>query len=140
KNGRVIDPSQKIDGVMDVLVENGKISKVGSGLQAGDARTLDAAGLTVCPGLIDMHVHLREPGFEHKETIQTGTRAAAAGGFTSVACMPNTNPVVDNQSVVEFILSKAELEGSVNVFPIGAITKNLQGAELSEIGELKRAG
>ena len=140
KDGHVIDPGQNLDGIMDILVEKGLIKKIGPNIPENGARVISAKGLIVAPGFIDMHVHLREPGFENKETIATGTRAAAAGGFTSVACMPNTNPVVDNQSVVEFILSKAELEGVVNVFPIGAITKNLEGVELSNIGELRQAG
>ena len=143
KNGRVLDPAQKIDDVMDVFVQDGLISEIGQNLGLDDLEELeiiDAAGKVVCPGLIDMHVHLREPGFEYKETIATGTRAAAKGGFTTVACMPNTNPVIDNEAVVSFIFNKAKEEGLVNVYPIGAITKGLKGEEMAEIGELKFAG
>ncbi len=143
KNGRVLDPAQKIDDVMDVFVQDGLISEIGQNLGLDDLEELeiiDAAGKVICPGLIDMHVHLREPGFEYKETIATGTRAAAKGGFTTVACMPNTNPVIDNEAVVSFIFNKAKEEGLVNVYPIGAITKGLKGEEMAEIGELKFAG
>jgi dihydroorotase len=144
EGGRVIDPANKVDDVLDVLIEDGRIAVVGPKHSARDAvspdRVLDARGKVVCPGFVDLHVHLREPGREDKETIATGTRAAARGGFTSVCCMPNTHPVNDNQSVTEFILDRAKREGSVNVFPVGAITKGQQGEELAEIGELVRAG
>jgi len=144
EGGRVIDPANKVDDVLDVLIEDGRIAAVGPPRSARDAappdRVLDARGKVVCPGFVDLHVHLREPGREDKETIATGTRAAARGGFTSVCCMPNTHPVNDNQSVTEFILDRAKREGSVNVFPVGAITKGQQGEELAEIGELVRAG
>jgi len=144
EGGRVIDPANKMDEVLDVLIEDGRIAAVGpprSGRAAAPLdRVLDARGKVVCPGFVDLHVHLREPGREDKETIATGTRAAARGGFTSVCCMPNTNPVNDNQSVTEFILDRAKREGSVNVFPVGAITKGQQGEELAEIGELVQAG
>ena len=144
EGGRVIDPANTVDAVLDVLIEDGRIAAVGPPRSARDAappdRVLDARGKVVCPGFVDLHVHLREPGREDKETIATGTRAAARGGFTSVCCMPNTNPVNDNQSVTEFILDRAKREGSVNVFPVGAITKGQQGEELAEIGELVRAG
>jgi dihydroorotase len=144
EGGRVIDPANKVDDVLDVLIEDGRIAAVGPKHSARDAappdRVLEARGKVVCPGFVDLHVHLREPGREDKETIATGTRAAARGGFTSVCCMPNTHPVNDNQSVTEFILDRAKREGSVNVFPVGAITKGQQGEELAEIGELVRAG
>jgi len=144
EGGRVIDPANTVDDVLDVLIEDGRIAAVGPSRSARDAappdRVLDARGKVVCPGFVDLHVHLREPGREDKETIATGTRAAARGGFTTVCCMPNTSPVNDNQSVTEFILDRARREGSVNVFPVGAITKGQQGAELAEIGELVRAG
>jgi dihydroorotase len=144
EGGRVIDPANTVDAVLDVLIEDGRIAAVGPPRSARDAappdRVLDARGKVVCPGFVDLHVHLREPGREDKETIATGTRAAARGGFTSVCCMPNTHPVNDNQSVTEFILDRAKREGSVNVFPVGAITKGQQGDELAEIGELVRAG
>ena len=141
RGGRVIDPSQGIDEVLDVLVEEGKIREVGKGLKGGkDTETIDAAGLLVTPGLIDMHVHLREPGQEWKEDIATGTRSAAAGGFTSVACMPNTKPVNDSKTVTAYILAKAESAAVVNVFPIGAITQGSKGESMAEMGELKKAG
>ncbi len=144
EGGRVIDPANKVDDVLDVLIEDGRIAAVGPKHSARDAappdRVLEAGGKVVCPGFVDLHVHLREPGREDKETVATGTRAAARGGFTSVCCMPNTHPVNDNQSVTEFILDRAKREGSVNVFPVGAITKGQQGEELAEIGELVRAG
>lgn len=141
KNGRVIDPSSDIDTPLSVLIENGKIKALEKNIKASsDTKIIDASGKIVVPGLIDMHVHLREPGYEHKETIYTGTLAAAYGGFTTIACMPNTNPVIDNQAVVEFIISKAKKEGFVNVLPIGCITKGQKGEELSEIGELVNSG
>ncbi|HEY6838919.1 MAG TPA: dihydroorotase [Geobacteraceae bacterium] len=141
KGGRVIDPSQKIDDTLDILVAGGKVKEIGKGLQApAGAETIDAKGLIVTPGLIDMHVHLRDPGLEYKEDIVTGTRAAAAGGFTSVACMPNTKPVNDNKAVTSYIIAKAKSEGLVNVFPIGAITYGSNGERMAEMGELKEAG
>lgn len=140
KGGRVIDPSQGIDDTLDVLVTDGVIAKVAKGISAEGADVIDAAGLVVSPGLIDMHVHLRDPGLEYKEDIVTGTRAAAAGGFTSVACMPNTNPVNDNKTVTSYILSKTKAEGLVNVFPVGAITHGSKGERLAEMGELKESG
>jgi dihydroorotase len=140
-NGRLIDPSSRIDGAYDLLIEGGRVSAVaprGDGARQGER--IDASGKWVVPGLLDMHCHLREPGFEYKESILTGTRAAAAGGFTSVACMANTNPVNDGPAITEFILGKARKEGVVNVFPIGAATKGLAGESLAEIGEMKEAG
>ena len=140
KNGRVIDPG-RINGPADVLIENGTIAAVGPGLKApAGATVIDATGKWVLPGFVDLHVHFREPGFEYKETIATGAAAAVAGGFTSVCCMPNTQPVNDNQSITEFILDKAKAAGLANVFPIGAITKGSEGKELAEFGDLKKAG
>jgi len=160
--GRVIDPASGVDEVVDLLIEDGRIIRIqkngpGSGFQVpskGKAergktraepglqvdRVMDAAGLVVCPGLIDMHVHLRQPGREDKETIATGTLAAARGGFTAVCCMPNTDPVNDTRSVTEFILDTAKREGAVHVYPVGAISKGLRGEELAEIGELFESG
>ena len=141
KNGRVIDPSQAVDGTLDVLVENGLIKEIGPGLTApAGVKTLDAAGKYVVPGLIDMHVHLRDPGLEYKEDIISGTKAAAAGGFTSVCCMPNTKPVIDNKAVVSYIINKAKNEGFCNVFPVGSITSGMAGDHMAEIGELKESG
>jgi len=141
KNGRVIDPSQKLDDTLDVLVENGLIKAVGKGLSApAGAETIDAAGSYVVPGLIDMHVHLRDPGLEYKEDIISGTKAAVAGGFTSVCCMPNTKPVIDNKTVASYIINKAKAEGFCNVFPVGSITYGLSGDHMAEMGELKESG
>ncbi len=140
QNGRVIDPSRGIDGILDVLVKDGVIAEVGKSLSASGAKTVDAEGLVVSPGFIDLHVHLREPGFEYKETIATGSMAAAAGGFTAICCMANTKPVNDNASVTRFILEKAAAVDGARVYPIGAITKGLKGEELAEIGEMKKAG
>lgn len=142
KGGRVIDPANRIDAQKDIYIEEGVIKKVGLAIKINkpNVRTIDARGKVVTPGLIDMHTHLREPGREDEETIASGTRAACKGGFTSVCCMPNTQPVTDNQAQVELILSKAQKEGWVNVYPIGAITKGLLGEEMSPIGELKKAG
>lgn len=139
-NGRVIDPSQHLDQVTDLWIKGGKISALGPqpGLQA--ERTIDAGGMIVCPGLIDMHVHLREPGREEDENIASGTAAALAGGFTSVACMPDTEPALDSQAAAEFIYLQAERANQANVFPIGAITKERKGAELAEIGRLVEGG
>ncbi len=141
KGGRVIDPSQQVDDILDILVADGKIRELGKGLTpANDCQVVDATGLLVTPGLIDMHVHLRDPGQEYKEDIATGTRAAALGGFTSVACMPNTKPVNDNKAVTAYILGKAQTEGLVNVLPVGAITQGSKGEFLAEMGDLKEAG
>ncbi len=140
KGGRVIDPANNFSQAADVLIEGAKIAAVGKDLKADGAEVIDARGRLVLPGLIDMHVHLRDPGLEAQETIATGTRAAAMGGFTSVACMPNTKPVVDNQALVEYIRSRSKSEGAVNVFPIGAITKGSEGNGLAEIGDMKGAG
>ena len=140
QNGRVIDPANNIDDTLDILVKDGKIAEVGKGLKAKADETIDAKGKLVTPGLVDIHVHLRDPGLEYKEDIITGTRSAAAGGFTSIACMPNTKPVIDNKSVVSYIINKANSEGSANVFPVGSITKGSKGESLAEMGELKAEG
>lgn len=139
-NGHVIDPKTGRDGIFDLLAEDGRIVELSAGIDPEGCEVIDASGKYVLPGLVDAHCHLRDPGFEYKEDIESGTRSAARGGFTSVACMPNTNPVIDNESVVKYILDKARNEGYVNVYPIGAITKGLKGEELAEIGELKIAG
>ena len=141
RNGRVIDPSQGLDQGMDVLLENGSVAALGERLDVpSETRVLDAAGLVVAPGFIDLHTHLREPGFEHKETIESGCRAAVAGGFTSLCCMPDTNPVNDDPSVTSFILKRAEQIGLARVYPIGAVSVGLEGEEMAEIGEMVGAG
>jgi dihydroorotase len=144
KGGRVIDPSRKVDGRADLLIENGKIVSSGKALPKGkipaDGEVLDLRGKWVVPGLIDMHVHLREPGFEYKETVASGSEAAVAGGFSSVACMPNTDPINDNRSVTEFIRRKATECGLAHVYPIAAITMKSEGSFLSEFWDLKDAG
>ena len=140
KGGRVISPATNTDMVCDILIENGKIAALEPNLQAEGCQVIDAAGLVVAPGLIDMHVHLREPGQEAKEDIGSGTRAAAAGGFTTVACMPNTSPTVDSAILVNGIKQRAVAEGVVNVQVIGALSKGLEGKELAEIGDMIASG
>src|SRR6476620_5153118 len=141
KGGRVIDPANGRDGVFDVLVEGNLIVRVGRGLAIDDARVVEVpSGLVVCPGLIDMHVHLREPGQEHKETVASGTAAAVAGGYTAVACMPNTSPVNDNAGVTGYILTKAAAANLARVYPIGAVSRGQKGEELADIAELRQAG
>src|SRR5579864_7751663 len=140
RNGRVIDPASKLDAISDVLIEGDKIAAVGEKLQVAGAERFDASGLIVAPGFIDMHVHLREPGFEYAETIESGSHAAAAGGFTSICCMPNTSPINDNATVTSYIIDRAARHAIVNVFPIGAISKDSAGEELSAIGSMKQAG
>jgi dihydroorotase len=138
--GHVIDPG-RFNGVADVLIEEGRVAAVGPRLTVpAGATKIDATGRLVLPGFVDLHVHFREPGFEYKESIQSGAAAAVAGGFTSVCCMPNTNPVNDNQAITELMLDRARAAGLANVFPIGAITKGSEGKELAEIGDLRRAG
>ena len=140
KNGRVVDPASGRDEAADVLIKGGLIVRIGPDLHATGAITLDARGLIVAPGFIDMHVHLREPGFEHAETIESGSRAAAAGGFTSICAMPNTRPVNDGATVTRYIVERALRSAIVNVFPIGAITKDSAGEQLAAIGSMKAAG
>lgn len=140
KGGRVIDPMDQLDGKYDILVKNGKIAAIGQALDEKDAKVFDLQGKIVAPGLIDMHVHLREPGQEDKETLKSGTQAAAAGGFTTVATMPNTNPVVDDAILVTALKAKAKAEGVVNVEVIGALTKGQQGKELAEVGDMAGTG
>ena len=140
KNGRVVDPSQNLDAPRDVLVQHGRVARVAEGIEALGVGVLDATGLIVAPGFVDLHVHLREPGNEHAETIETGARAAAASGFTTVCCMPNTDPVNDNAAVTKFIVETAARVAPVNVFPIGAISHRSRGERLAEIGSMRRAG
>jgi dihydroorotase len=140
RGGRVICPASGHDAVGDVLIEDGRIAAVGAGLEAPGAKAVDATGMVVAPGFIDIHVHLREPGFEHAETIETGARAAAAGGFTTVCCMPNTKPVNDSATVTSYIVDKARKHAVVEVFPIGAITKGSAGEEMASIGSMVAAG
>ncbi|MFZ0942287.1 MAG: dihydroorotase [Syntrophobacteraceae bacterium] len=145
RNGRVIDPAMGLDAVVDVLIENGIIAEMSAKIELGPEKLsqfeqIDASGKWIVPGLIDMHVHLREPGEEYKETICSGTQAAVAGGFTSVACMPNTQPVNDCAAVTQYILEKARDEGSCRVFPVGAISKGSEGKNIAEYGELRAAG
>ncbi len=157
KNGHMVDPSQGIDGICDIMIENGKIKeikqqRVAAGPASGDKgrkdrekadsrlTVIDAGGSLVIPGLVDMHVHLREPGFEYKETIKTGTEAAVRGGITTVCCMPNTKPVNDNASITAFIIQRAAQEGSCTVYPVGAITKGQRGEELAEFAIMYEAG
>ncbi|MGH9441546.1 MAG: dihydroorotase [Thermoanaerobaculia bacterium] len=140
RGGRVVDPHAGRDAVLDVLIEGGKIARVGENLSSEKAEVFDAAGLCVFPGFIDLHVHLREPGFEYRESISSGTAAAAAGGFTAVCAMANTSPVNDHHTVTRWIVDRAREAGSTRVYPIGAITKGLRGEELAEFGEMKEAG
>lgn len=137
KGGHVIDPANNIDRVMDIYIKDGKIS---SRIERDKAQVIDAGGKYVCPGFIDMHVHLREPGREDEETIESGTRAAAAGGFTSILCMPNTQPLIDNEGLVEFVYKQAKEKGIVNVYCSGCVTKERKGKELTEMAMLKKAG
>ncbi len=142
RNGRVIDPANKRDEVADLAILDGRVTRMSEvrGQRSDGAEEIDASNLIVCPGLIDMHVHLREPGFSHKETIESGVRAAAAGGFTTVVCMPNTLPPADNPATIAWIKDRAAEVASVNVLPTGAISRNLQGEELAPLGSLGQAG
>ena len=141
KGGRLVDPANGRDGMFDVLIDGDRIARVGRDLPADGAAVVDIpSGYIVCPGLIDLHVHLREPGQEHKETVATGTAAAVAGGFTAVACMPNTTPVNDNAGVTEYMLKKAADANLARVYPIGAVSRGQKGEQLADIAELKRAG
>lgn len=140
KGGRIINPAKNFDAIGDILIENEKIIQIGSDINAPDAKVFPAAGLVVAPGFVDMHVHLREPGLEAKEDIASGTRAAAAGGITTIACMPNTKPVIDNAILVAGIAQRAQLEGVVHVKVIGALSKGQEGKELAEIGDMLLSG
>lgn len=140
KGGRVIDPSQQLDEVLDILIDDGRIAALGKGLAAEDAEVIDAGGKVVAPGLIDLHVHFREPGLTYKEDIASGSRAAARGGVTTVVCMPNTDPVVDHPALVKYVMEKGRAVGLTNVLTTGCITKGMKSEELSEIGDLKEAG
>lgn len=140
KGGRVIDPSQQLDEVLDILIDDGRIAALGKGLAAENAEVIDAGGKVVAPGLIDLHVHFREPGLTYKEDIASGSRAAARGGVTTVVCMPNTDPVVDHPALVKYVMEKGRAVGLTNVLTTGCITKGMKSEELSEIGDLKEAG
>ncbi|WP_417093788.1 dihydroorotase [Intestinimonas timonensis] len=140
QKGRLVDPVGGIGGIMDILIEDGKLAVIGSDLREQDAQVIDARGLTVCAGLVDMHVHLREPGLEYKEDISTGTAAAARGGITSVACMPNTKPAVDSPEQVRYVLRRAAESCGVRVWPIGAVTVGEKGETLTDGQALKEAG
>lgn len=140
KNGRLINPSENLDKVMDIFVEDGIIKEKAESIEKQADTVIDAAGCYVMPGLIDLHVHFREPGLTYKEDIETGSRAAAKGGFTTVCCMPNTKPVVDNVDTVKYIIEKGKKVGLTNVLPVGAVTKNMAGVEITDVEELKKAG
>ena len=140
KGGLVVDPANKIEKIADVLVEDGRIAKVAENIEVNGAEVIDAKGKIVAPGLIDLHVHFREPGLEYKEDITTGSRAATRGGVTTVVCMPNTKPVIDNGALVKYVMDRGKEEGLVNVLVAGCISKGQESGELSEIGELKEAG
>jgi dihydroorotase len=140
KNGHLVDPKNKIDEVMDLLIENDRVKKVAKKISEKADKEIDAKGKIVCPGLIDIHVHLRQPGYEYKETIETGLRAALKGGFTGVCPMANTNPIADRRSDMEFAVSEARRLGLANLWPVGAVTLKQEGKELTEFGELKKGG
>jgi dihydroorotase len=140
KNGRVIDPASKLDGIREILIVGGKIKDIGTRVGERGTKAIDARGMLVLPGLIDMHAHLRDPGRPDKETIATGTRAAALGGFTTVCCMANTEPPIDNPAVVKYVRNKAETEGVITVYPIAAVTKGLKGEVLAEMGLMLEEG
>ncbi|HLO99997.1 MAG TPA: amidohydrolase family protein, partial [Fimbriimonas sp.] len=143
RNGRILDPSQNLDMIGSVLIEDDQIVEIGEIVDLNNVdEVYDCTGLWITPGLVDMHVHLREPGDEHKETIITGTQAAAAGGYTTICCMPNTNPPLDNPAIIDFILDRSASPeaGGVFVAPVGALTKGLKGEELSNLASMKKAG
>ncbi len=140
KNGHIVDPKNKIDGLFDVLIEDKKIRKVAKSISEKADKEIDAKGKIVCPGLIDVHVHLRQPGYEYKETIETGLRAALKGGFTGVCPMPNTNPIADSRSDMEFMRQEAQRLNLIRLWPVGAVTMKQEGKELTEFGELKKGG
>ncbi len=140
KNGRVIDPKTRFDRIADVLIEGNKIQKIERNIKIENAKTIDATGMIVCPGLIDLHCHLRDPGRPDEETIASGAKAAVAGGFTTICCMPNTEPPIDNEGIVQYIIKEAEKANLCRVFPIATITKKREGKEIAEFGELVKAG
>ncbi len=142
KNGHVVDARTGRNDILDIVIEEGKIQEIRKDIEMSgtDFDLIDATGKYVIPGIVDAHCHLRDPGYEYKEDIETGSASAAAGGFTSIACMPNTNPPIDSEPVIKYIINKSKLDAYVNIYPIGAITKGLKGEELAEIGELKFAG
>lgn len=140
KNGRVVDPAQGIDEVVSILIEKGKVIKIGKRISAKNVKEIDAKGKIVTPGWVDIHVHVREPGREDKETIKTFSRAAVKGGITSACCMPNVAPITDNQTVVEYIVSRVEKDSLMNIYPYGAITKGLKGEEFTEMWDMQKAG
>ncbi|TCK92383.1 dihydroorotase [Natranaerovirga hydrolytica] len=140
KNGHVIDPATHKEGAYDILIEGDKIAKVEKNIQEEADKVIDANNAWVVPGLIDMHVHLREPGFEHKETIKTGSKSGAKGGFTTICTMPNTNPIIDNEYMVEYLNLKASRDSAINILPIGSVTKGQKGEELANIGNMAKAG
>ncbi len=139
RGGRVIDPASGVDALADVLIRDGVVADVGAGIEAADAAVIDAAGLVVAPGFVDLHTHLREPGFEHKETVATGAAAAARGGFTTICAMPNTNPAADTRATIDLVL-RAARDAAARVLPIGAVTVGRAGRQLAEMGELAEAG
>jgi dihydroorotase len=140
KNGRIIDPASGLDAVSDLFIDDGRIRKVGQKLKVSADQIIDATGLIVSPGFIDLHVHLREPGREDEETIESGSQTAAAGGFTTICCMPNTNPINDSPTVTKYISEEAQRRAVTRVFPIGAISMGSAGERLAEIGEMVSAG
>ena len=140
KNAIIVNADKESNSPRDILIEKGIISKIAASIPAGSSKVIDATGKKVLPGLIDLHVHFREPGREDKETIETGSRAAVKGGFTSVMCMPNTKPVIDNAMIVEAVIKESKRVGLVNIFPVGAITKGQKDQEMTDMVELKNAG
>lgn len=140
KNGFVVNPAKNFADKADILINYGVIERVAESINDNDAKIIDADGMIVAPGLVDLHVHFREPGYEHKEDIESGSRAAAKGGVTTVLCMPNTNPPIDNAALVEYVINRGKRAGLINVLPTGCITKGLKGTELTEMAELKDSG
>ena len=140
KNGRILNPSENLDKIMDIYVEDGVIKEKAENITREADRVIDAKNCYVMPGLIDLHVHFRDPGLTYKEDIETGSRAAAKGGFTTVCCMPNTKPVIDSAETVKYVIDKSKKVGLTNVLPVGAVTKNMAGTEITDVNELKEAG